>query len=42
MELDDAFARIVLTLDWLSQETTPEGICVMNVLQWLQDYSQDV
>ena len=41
-ELDDAFSRIVLTLDWLSQETTSEGIRVTNVLQWLQDYSQEV
>ena len=41
-ELDDAFARIVLTLDWLSQEITPEGIRVTNVLQWLQDHSQEV
>ena len=41
-ELDDAFARIVLTIDWLSQEVTPEGIRVMNVLEWLQNYSQEV
>ena len=33
--LQDAFPRLVLTLDWLSEETTAEGIRIMNAIDWL-------
>lgn len=33
--LDDAFPRLVLTLDWYSDGTTEEGIVIRNVIDWL-------
>lgn len=33
--LDDAFPRLVLTLDWYSDGTTGEGIVIRNVIDWL-------
>lgn len=34
-KLNDAFPRLVLTLDWFSEGTTEEGIRIMNVIDWL-------
>jgi predicted AAA+ superfamily ATPase len=36
-ELDDAFPRVVLTMDWLSGGVTEEGIRISNVTQWLRE-----
>lgn len=33
--LDDAFPRLVLTLDWYSAGVTAEGVRIMNVTDWL-------
>ena len=34
-QLNDAFPRLVLTLDWYSDAVTKEGIRIRNVIDWL-------
>lgn len=34
-KLNDAFPRLVLTLDWYSEGITSEGIRILNVIDWL-------